>query len=166
MQAKQLLRWYPPAWRERYGNEFEALLSDRSLSAMEVFDVFCGAIDAWLSPDVRRHTIGSAAAPAGGPMLLRALACDRHTSGVTPRDGLVGAGVMIALTIAFKLAINAAVRFGYAAAADALTQLAFPVAFSASMPWWLMKGQPWKAQLVIVGGTLALLVVIAVGFGH
>jgi hypothetical protein len=165
MHAKELLRWYPPAWRDRYGDEFEALLGDRSLSATEMFDVFCGAIDAWLSADVRRHTIGPAA-PAGGPMLLRALACDRHKSGVTPRDGLVGAGVMIAFTIAFKLAVNAAMRLGYSAAADALTQLLFPVAFSASMPWWLMKGQPWKAQLVIVGGTLALLVGIAVGFGH
>src|SRR5215472_17870162 len=132
MHAKQMLRWYPAGWRQRYGDEFEALLGDRSLSATETFDVFCGAIDAWLSADVRRQTIGSAAAPAGGPMLLRALACDRHATGVTPRDGLVGAAVMIALTIAFKLTINAAMRLGYPAAADALAELTFPVAFSAS----------------------------------
>jgi hypothetical protein len=30
-----------------------------------------------------------------------------------------------------------------------------------SMPFWMLKGQPWKAQVVIVGGTLALLVAIA-----
>jgi hypothetical protein len=28
------------------------------------------------------------------------------------------------------------------------------------MPFWLMKGQPWKAQTVIVGGTLAILLLI------
>jgi hypothetical protein len=28
------------------------------------------------------------------------------------------------------------------------------------MPFWLMKGQPWKAQVVIIGGTFALLVLI------
>ena len=31
-----------------------------------------------------------------------------------------------------------------------------------SMPFWLMKGQPWKAQVVIVGVTLTML--IAIGF--
>ena len=34
----------------------------------------------------------------------------------------------------------------------------FPVAFTLSMPFWLMRDQPWKAQVVIVGGTLILLV--------
>jgi uncharacterized oligopeptide transporter (OPT) family protein len=28
------------------------------------------------------------------------------------------------------------------------------------MPFWLMKGQPWKAQVAIVGGTTAFLIVI------
>jgi uncharacterized oligopeptide transporter (OPT) family protein len=28
------------------------------------------------------------------------------------------------------------------------------------MPFWLLKGQPWKAQVVLVGGTVGLLVVI------
>ncbi len=29
------------------------------------------------------------------------------------------------------------------------------------MPFWLMKGQPWKAQAVVIGTTLVLLAVIA-----
>jgi len=29
-----------------------------------------------------------------------------------------------------------------------------------STPFWIMKGQPWKAQAVIVGGTTGLLLVI------
>jgi hypothetical protein len=76
-------------------------------------------------------------------MLLKGLSCGRTTGGVTPRDGLYGAAVMVAVALLFK--------------ALALNELSFPVAFTASMPFWLMKGQPWKAQVVIVGGTLALL---------
>jgi uncharacterized oligopeptide transporter (OPT) family protein len=29
------------------------------------------------------------------------------------------------------------------------------------MPFWVMKGQPWKAQVVIVGGTVVFLIVIS-----
>ena len=31
-----------------------------------------------------------------------------------------------------------------------------------SLPFWLMKGQPWKAQAAIVGGTLLVLIAIAI----
>jgi hypothetical protein len=30
-----------------------------------------------------------------------------------------------------------------------------------SLPFWLIKGQPWKAQVAIVGVTLMLLVALA-----
>ena len=30
-----------------------------------------------------------------------------------------------------------------------------------SMPFWLMKGQPWKAQCAIIGGTVLFLTVIS-----
>jgi len=79
-------------------------------------------------------------------MFLRAFICDREGSGVTPRDGLVGAAVMLATAWILKmLGLNA---------------LAFPVSFTLSMPFWLMKGASWTAQVAIVGGTLALLGVI------
>jgi len=35
------------------------------------------------------------------------------------------------------------------------------VPFVISMPFWLMRGTNWKAQTAIVGGTLAILVVIS-----
>src|SRR5579871_1144212 len=143
MAPRQVLRLFPPGWRERYGDEFLALLGDRPLSPMQFVDVVSAAIDAWLSADVRQHTSRTRAMPEGGSMLLKALSCGRTTGGVTPRDGLIGAAVMLAITILFKTI--------------GLKPLSFPIAFTASMPFWLMKGQPWKAQLVIVGGTIALL---------
>ena len=45
---------------------------------------------------------------------------------------------------------------------EILTNLSFPGSLTLSMPFWVMKGQPWKAQVVIVGVTLALL--IAIGY--
>jgi hypothetical protein len=49
MMAAWLLRLYPADWRERYGDEFAALLDDCQLSLAVLFDLFCGALDAHMS---------------------------------------------------------------------------------------------------------------------
>lgn len=74
------------------------------------------------------------------------LQCDRARDGVTPRDGLVGAAVMSTAAFVLKRA--------------GLPDLAFPVSLTVSMPFWLMKGAPVKAQIAIVAVTVALLVAI------
>jgi len=43
-----LVRMYPRWWRERYGEEFEALLEQCLHSPMDVVDIFLGALDAHL----------------------------------------------------------------------------------------------------------------------
>ncbi len=43
-----LLRFYPARWRARYGDEFEALLSERPLGPFDVADLLLGALDAQL----------------------------------------------------------------------------------------------------------------------
>jgi hypothetical protein len=50
--ARRLVRLYPRAWRDRYGEEFLALLEERPASVGDVFDVARGATDAWLRPQV------------------------------------------------------------------------------------------------------------------
>ena len=47
-----LLRLYPAAWRERYGEEFGAVLASQRVSVGLVLDVIGGAIDARLYPQV------------------------------------------------------------------------------------------------------------------
>ena len=46
--SRHLLRLYPAAWRDRYADEFVALLDDCPPSPALVFDVFLGALDARL----------------------------------------------------------------------------------------------------------------------
>lgn len=45
---KWLVRMYPPGWRERYEEEFLALLEARRITPAVVVDVCRGAADAWL----------------------------------------------------------------------------------------------------------------------
>jgi drug/metabolite transporter (DMT)-like permease len=43
-----LLRLYPARWRERYGDEFAAVLAERPIGPFDVADVLLGALDAHL----------------------------------------------------------------------------------------------------------------------
>jgi hypothetical protein len=159
--AANLLGLFPPAWRARYGEEFLATAGEEALGARQVFDIVMVAIDAWLSADVRHATRAHRVAPQGGgpTMLMKSmLACDRMKSGVTVRDGLIGGGVMIGATILFSILGIAARRSGWNATGEVLKGLAFAAPFTLSMPFWLMKGQPWKAQAAIIGGTMLMLV--------
>jgi hypothetical protein len=49
-----LLRLYPAAWRERYGEEFAAVLASQRVSVGLVLDVIGGAIDAHSYPQFRQ----------------------------------------------------------------------------------------------------------------
>jgi hypothetical protein len=160
MRPEHLLRLYPPGWRARYGEEFLATLERRSLRIHDVVDVLFGALDAWLSMDVRNVTASRIAAREGGMMSVKPpVLCRRESVSVTPRDALVGATVMLVGAFVFKTLARASTAT-FPMASHVLTDLAFLGPFTLSMPFWLMKGQPWKAQTVIVGGTLAILLLI------
>jgi hypothetical protein len=155
--ADRLLRLYPSAWRERYGDEFLATLGPDALRPQQVIDIVSGAIDAWLSPEVRRAIAGSS--NEGAQAMLKAFVCGRAAR-VTPFDGVIAAGVILALAFAGTRLGAAALQQGWPTLSGLLMLVAFPGSFVISMPFWMLKGQPWKAQMAIVGGTLAVLVAL------
>lgn len=69
-----LLRLYPAAWRERYEEEFLALLEARPPTLGDRFDVVRGAIDARLHPQVQRSPQDPISDErAAGPKIARVL---------------------------------------------------------------------------------------------
>jgi hypothetical protein len=161
MRADHLLALYPPAWRVRYGDEFLAAAGGRPIGLLTTIDIVSGAIDAWVSADVRRATVASASGSGGRPMVLESLmACDRSHARMTTRDGLIAGGAIIGLTLLFTVAMSAAKAGGWRTTADVLLVLASPGALVLSMPLWMTKGQPWKAQAVLIGGLLSVLTAI------
>jgi hypothetical protein len=52
MKTRWLVRLYPRAWRERYEEEFVAMLEQRPMSLADALDVVLGALDAHLDPQV------------------------------------------------------------------------------------------------------------------
>jgi hypothetical protein len=159
MRPETLLRLYPRAWRVRYGEEFLATIGPDALGPQQVIDMVSGAIDAWLSADVRRATTPVSVARTGGRLMnVKALmACDRKHARYTTRDALIGAGVMVGATLILTTVGIAAKRSGWPATGETLVNLSFSASLMLSTPFWLMKGQPWKAQGVIMGVTVVLL---------
>ncbi len=50
--AQYLVRLYPQTWRSRYGEEFLAFLEQRPISFLDGVDLFFGALDAHLHPEL------------------------------------------------------------------------------------------------------------------
>lgn len=159
MRPETLLRLYPRAWRERYGEEFLATVGPDAVGPQQVLDMVSGAIDAWLSADVRRATTPASVARAGGGLMnVKALmACDRKQARYTKRDALIGAAVMVGATVILTTMGIFAKRGGWLVTGETLLNLSFSASLMLSMPFWLMKGQPWKAQGVIMGVMVLLI---------
>lgn len=73
-----LIRLYPAAWRDRYGAEFEALLTDRPATLRDRVDIVLGAVDARLSPQLRSASV-----------IHRARVSDRLAGGAAIAGGLI-----------------------------------------------------------------------------
>jgi hypothetical protein len=74
-----LLRLYPPAWRERYGDELVALLEDHPATLLDRLDLIRGAFDARLHPQVPGST---ASTDKGFPMNSKTYAVMAIAGGV------------------------------------------------------------------------------------
>lgn len=112
-----LVRLYPAAWRERYGEEFLALLEDRPVGPFDVADVVLGAIDARFrlggregSTD-RQHggflmslRIGGVAALVGAALVLAALVAGTGLVEVDVEPA-VGMAVMTVGLVAMLIAL-------------------------------------------------------------
>ena len=86
--------------------------------------------------------------------------CAKNQTRYTTRDGVIGAAVMLIGTLIFTVAGTALTRSGFRPAGEMLLNSGFLIALTVSMPFWLMKNQPRKAQAVIIGTTIAMLLLI------
>ena len=74
---RRAARFYPKAWRERYGAEFDALIDDMSPSFRDVCDVFRGVLRAHVTTTAEAW-LASLAATSGTVRLPVALSLSAH----------------------------------------------------------------------------------------
>lgn len=164
MTARQLMQLYPRAWRKRYGDEFAEFVGDRRLSFQQVVDIVGGALDAWTSRSVRASVRGSIAGNStGGATMVQTLKlkCATRTPRYTTKDALIGAGVLLAVTVVLQAVGIAANRAAYPTLGETLKGLAFPASMLLSMPFYLTKGLSWRAQALLLGVPMLILIAIS-----
>ena len=111
-----LLRLYPAHWRDRYGDEFAAVLEERPLGPFDVADVLLGALDANLHlrglGAASQHgkgfamslRIGGYAAVVGGLLWLYVLAANAINDGAEAGAPMIGFAI-VAATVATLVAL-------------------------------------------------------------
>ena len=163
MTGERLLWLYPRAWRERYGDEFVAIVGDRQIGFGEWIDIVSGAIDARLSSDVRRAAMSNAAGGVRAMTVLQALKLRQcGTSAVGTREALIGAAVLVAGSLATVAVKHWLVASGQPEAGRLLTEVSFPALYMIVTNVWYLTGQPWRARVVISAVLAAIFVTASV----
>lgn len=146
-----LLRLYPKAWRDLYGEEFAGILAAQRLSPRLLLDIIGGAVDARLQPQVRL---------AEGDTMTRNLLKRCAASGpqLSKREELLGAAAMIGFSlVGAGLYIWASYVYPDNKLVDTFGVMTFPAAVTATMPFTYLKGHSRKSQVLTVGGLLVFL---------
>jgi len=147
---KILLRLYPKAWRNLYGEEFAGILATQRLSPRLLLDIIGGAVDARLQPQVRSGK--------GHVMAMTLLKRCAAGPGVSARDQKYAAVTMVACSVVFGgLYVLAAHLYRGNELVDALGIMAFPGALVVAMPFTSLKRHSTVSKVVIVGGLLLIL---------
>jgi hypothetical protein len=157
MKPTMLLRLYPRAWRERYGDEFLDACGDQSLTFQQVIDIVGGAIDARFAPQAH---LAAAGRTEGVPMSVAKAICSRSAVRYTPIDGIKGAAAIIIGSIVLTSIAAVCRANGWTASAQFFKMIAFPASMLLLSPFTFMKGQSAIAKIVILGGTLLVLIAI------
>jgi hypothetical protein len=159
-RARRLLRWYPAGWRERYGEEFEALLvadiSERPLSGRRTIDVA-------LSGLLARATAAGIAAESEPRTRLAAIAC---LGGIV---AVLALGLWSQLMVGWQWAPphDSATAVGLLAILTGLGTLATIVALAAAPVLWSTlrsRGKGVRLPLLALAVGVGVLVILAVHF--
>jgi hypothetical protein len=161
VSGRWLVRLYPRAWRERYGEEMAAMLGDMRLTPAAVIDLVAGAIDARVWPHVAASRTVSTSEKEKVMFTSMMKRCAAGPE-LTTRQARLGAAVMLGSSLCFAVAYTlAAQRYRGSELVDAFGIMAFPASLLLSMPFTYMNGHSRFSQAIIVGGSLAILAVIA-----
>ena len=150
---KWLLQLYPARWRERYGEEFGAVLASQRASVGIVLDVLGGAIDAHLYPQIQN----SNSKPIKEEDTMTLLMFKRCSAGgpkLSPRDQRIASLFMIVSALVMALLYVALTKIYHSApAVQAVGYASFPALCLVYGEAAYLRKRPWLTQVfILVGG--------------
>jgi drug/metabolite transporter (DMT)-like permease len=149
-----LLRLYPAQWRERYGEEFGAILAGQRASPGLVLDVLGGAIDAHPYPQIQPSH--SKQIKGDDTMTLEMLQrCAAGGPKLSPRDRRIASLFMISSGLLMAILYVVLTKIYHAApAVDAVFYASFPFLGLVYGQAAYLRKRPWLTQAFILGGGL------------
>jgi len=152
---KWLLQLYPARWRERYGEEFGAVLASQRASVGIVLDVLGGAIDAHLYPQIQN----SNSKPIKEEDTMTLLMFKRCSAGgpkLSPRDQRIASLFMIVSALVMALLYVALTKIYHSApAVQAVGYASFPALCLVYGEAAYLRKRPWLTQVFILVGGLS-----------
>lgn len=153
-----LIRLYPRAWRQRYGQEMRELLAAQKPTLRTFADLVAGAVDARLNP--QGTPANRAGSKQGAGHMVKAFRC--APEGVSMSDQwrsaawLVGGSVVLMLIgVALKLQI------GSNSLSEGLMYAAFPASLMLSSECTYLKRYSTAARTVMsVGGAVGMVLMM------
>lgn len=150
-----LLRLYPARWRERYGEEFRAVLAGQRASLGLFFDVLGGAVDAHLHPQIL-HSQEEQNTGDDTMTLAMLQLCAAGGTKLSPADRRIASRVTIfsALAIAVLYIVLTRIYRG-AAPVQALIYAAAPALSMVYAQTAYLRRMSWRVQAFMLGGGLS-----------
>ena len=158
---KALIRHYPRAWRERYGNEMTQLVVEQPKTIRLAFDLIAGAIDARLHPQFPTGAADASPARKGEPVVPNLLThCQPHE--ITSAEYKRSVAWLLGTTVVLSTLYLALKRtFGDNIVIDAFGVSTFPVAVLVSSWETYFKRYSRTARVAIIGGLGAVVFFIS-----
>jgi len=149
-----LLRLYPAQRRERYGEEFRAVLASQRASPGLVLDVLSGALDAHLYPQIQPSH--SKQIKGDDTMTLEMLQrCAAGGPKLSPRDRRIASLFMTSSGLLLAALYMALTKIYHAApAVEAVLYASFPFLGLVYGQTAYLRKRPWVTQALILGGGL------------
>ena len=155
-----LLRLYPAQWRNRYGEEFAAVLAQQPASVGLFLDVLSGAIDAHLHPQIQHSSMKqSDSKQIEGDDTMTTQMLQRCMAGgpkLSAQDQKVASVFMIASALVMAtLYIVLAKMYHHAPAVEAVGYSSFPAMWLVYEQTAYLRKRPWYTQVLIAFALLA-----------
>jgi hypothetical protein len=142
-----LIRLYPKAWRERYGDEFSEVLLGQRASVGMIVDVVGGALDAHLHPQIHvRQTETAKGDTMTADMMKR---CALGGPKVAKKEMVALAVAYLALTFVY---VRLSKAFHGAPAVEAMGYSLFAVMMLVYLQMSYLRRRSLAAQALFVGG--------------
>lgn len=152
-----LLRLYPRAWRDRYGEEVAVMLQNAPRTLRLALDLVAGAIDARLNPQWTPRLD----AVQEGRKTMGSLLAYCQPEGVSRADHVRSMAWMLGATVVLSLVYIVLKRmYGANALVEAFGIAALPIAMTLSMRWTYFKRYSTAAAGIMMAAAIALVFLI------